>query len=152
MTLRRVRGLIALGPCCMLVAALVLTSCGSRGVGKKEVFPTTGELFVGGQPAVGAIVGFHPKGSVTPDDWPQGFPRAVVAEDGKFSLSTYGQGDGCPAGEYIVVVNWPQAGSGDDEEAETLDRLGGRYAARETSPLAATVETKPTQLKRFDLP
>lgn len=138
----------------MIVAGtLVLSSCSESTDRKKEVFPTTGELFVGGQPAGGAVVGLHPT-TGTADEWPQGFPHAVVEPDGKFAVSTYGDKDGCPTGTYKVVVNWPQAppmGAEVDEEAETGDRLGGRYALPERSQIEVTVEAKPTTLKRIEL-
>lgn len=137
-----------------VAALLALASCREKATGPLELFPTKGEVYVRGQPAVGAIVGFHPQGPIATDDWPQGFPRAVVDGRGEFWVGTYGERDGCPAGSYVVVVTWPPEstpGAGSDEEAETPDRLQGRYATLESSPLTATVEAKPNQLKRFDL-
>jgi hypothetical protein len=131
---------------------LVLSSCGGSS-GPKEVFPTHGELFVNGQPAAGARLAFHPKQGEAPNDWPTGYPRAVVDASGRFVVGTYGDADGCPAGEYIVLVTWPtvEAGTQGVEEAETVDRLQWRYASRETSQLSVTVDAKPTQLRRIDL-
>lgn len=68
-------------------------------------------------------------------------------------METYGVGDGCPPGEYVVLVTWPATlpGAEGGEEAETVDRLAGRYAVREASPLKAKVQAKATSLGRYDL-
>ncbi|HZL91175.1 MAG TPA: hypothetical protein VFB96_22600 [Pirellulaceae bacterium] len=106
-----------------------------------------------GQPAAGARLAFHPKQGDAPNDWPTGYPRAVVDASGRFVVGTYGDADGCPAGEYIILITWPtvEAGTQGVEEAETVDRLQWRYASRETSQLSVTVDAKPTQLRRIDL-
>jgi hypothetical protein len=102
-------------------------------------------------------VAFHPQQGGSPEQWPLGFPRALVDAAGRFAVSTYRAADGCPAGEYVVLVTWPAAAQGtgeereEEEDAETVDRLDGRYATRESSPLTATVEPRPTRLPRFDL-
>lgn len=138
--------------CVLASLALALSSCGSK-EGQKPVFPTSGELFVDGQPASGARLALHPKQGDSELDWPTGFPRAVVDANGKFVVGTYGDTDGCPAGEYFVLVTWPtvEAGTSGTEEAETVDRLQWRYASLETSQLLVTVEAKPTVLRRIDL-
>ena len=142
----------ALASCVLACIGLVLSSCGAK-AGPKEVYPTKGELFVDGQPATGARLFFHPKQGDSEADWPTGFPRAVVDASGKFVVGTYGDSDGCPAGEYNVLVMWPAVESGTQgvEETESVDRLQGRYASRETSQLVVTVEAKPTELRRIDL-
>jgi hypothetical protein len=77
----------------------------------------------------------------------------VVDASGKFVVGTFGDSDGCPAGEYIVLVTWPavEAGTPGAEEGETVDRLRERYNIRDTSQLAVTVEARPTELRRIDL-
>lgn len=133
-----------------LAAALPLVaSCGSH-TDRREVFPTSGELFVQGAPAAGARIAFRPVEEG--EDWPNGFPYAIVEDDGKFAVSTYGNKDGCPPGKYTLVVTWPQPpGPDDDEEADPVDRLQGRYASPDTSQLRVSVEARPTQLERIDL-
>ena len=135
-----------------IALALLLSSCGSHS-DRKTLYATKGELFVSGQPAVGAMVVFHPQSADSPEEWPTGFPHAVVAEGGKFVVGTYDDHDGCPSGNYIIEVTWPAAAAeaGQDEEAETIDRLQGRYATKDNSPLKATVDGKPTELPRFNL-
>jgi hypothetical protein len=134
-------------------ACLVLSGCEQST--DKPVFPVKGQVFVKSQPAEGALVVLRPEGDPNPEEWPAGFPRGNVAADGTFQVSTYGTGDGAPAGTYTVLVQWrkPVAGStpSTDPEAPTTDRLGGRYMDPAKSKLRATVEEKPTELPRYDL-
>ena len=147
---------MALKPALVWIAvacvAVTHSSCGGP-QGPKEAYPTKGELFVNGQPAAGARLAFHPKQGDAREDWPTGYPRAVVDASGKFIVGTYGDADGCPPGDYIVLVTWPtvEAGTQGVAEAESVDRLGWRYANPETSQIVVTVEPKPTELKRIDL-
>lgn len=137
--------------CCLLASVTALSSC--QRSGETQLFRTTGELFIDGQPAVGARLAFRPEGDESTARWPSGYPRAVVDDAGKFVVETFEQADGCPAGDYTVLVTWPATlpGGEHDEEAETVDRLRGRYATRESSPLKAKVEAKPTELGRYEL-
>ena len=72
---------------------------------------------------------------------------------GRFVVETYVAGDGCPAGDYTVLVTWPESTAGEEppEESETVDRLRGRFATRESSPLKAKVEKNATNLGRYEL-
>jgi hypothetical protein len=135
----------------LLVVLTALSSCGQRS-NETPLFPATGELFVGDQPGVGAQLAFWPA-QESADRWPSGYPRAVVDQAGKFVVETFGAEDGCPEGDYTVLVIWPAASSDTESggDAETVDRLGGRYSTRETSPLKAKVEAKPTDLGRYQL-
>jgi hypothetical protein len=132
--------------------SLLLTGCSDSA--RKPVYPVRGEVFVQNQPAAGAMVILHPVADANPDDWPDGYPRGVVKVDGSFQIGTYGDQDGAPAGEYIVLVRWPQVQPGtspDNTEAPTVDRLAGRYVDPAQSKLRAKVEEKPTELSRFEL-
>lgn len=137
----------------VLGIAGLLCGCGQQ-AGERELFPTTGELFVRGEPAAGALLAFHPLSGDSPEQWPLGFPHALVDAAGRFAVGTYGTADGCPEGEYAVLITWPAASVPEEDgevDDETLDRLAGRYATRESSPLTATVEARPTTLPRFEL-
>jgi hypothetical protein len=110
-----------------------------------------GQLLVKGQPAAGALVILQPQGGGNPQEWAAGFPRAQVAADGSFDVETYGEKDGAPAGDYVVLVSWTSVDP-QNEEASTPDRLGGRYSDASTSPLRAKVESRPTELAPIKLP
>jgi hypothetical protein len=134
----------------LLAAWLTLPGC--RPSDQKPVYPVKGQLFVRSKPAEGALVILHPTENADPQQWTAGYPRGAVAADGSFEVSTYGEGDGAPAGQYTVLVQWRSAAAeGSDPEASNADRLGGRYLDPATSKLRATVEEKPTELPRFDL-
>jgi hypothetical protein len=80
-------------------------------------------LLVGGNPARGALVVFHPLDN---PDRVAVKPRAVVGRDGTFSLFSYRVGDGAPAGTYAVTVVWQQPRfRGGDPPPIDIQRLQG---------------------------
>jgi hypothetical protein len=112
-----------LGPALLAVAALALLIVGCSG--RRSVYPVSGQVFVGKdkKPAAGAMVTFHP---VASDGGPIYKPNGYVDDHGRFTLTTYDSGDGAPAGEYTVTLEWvPAKKSGFD--AEGTDRLKGAY-------------------------
>lgn len=133
---------------------LGLASCtGASGRPKKVCYPVKGQLFVKSQPAAGALVIFHPQGGGSPEEWADGYPRARAAADGTFELETYGEKDGAPAADYVVLVSWSGTPASDQsEETVNVDRLGGRYSDPATSSLRAKVNSGPTELPPIRLP
>jgi hypothetical protein len=137
-----------------LVVFLALCAGGcsqSSGPPKKVCYPVKGELLVKDKPAEGATVVFRPQGEPNQDEWSSGFPRAYVGADGKFQVGTYGDNDGAPAGDYVLLVSW-MAPNPQNEEAPGIDRLGGRYNDPATSKLTAKVEPRPNELAPIRLP
>jgi len=136
-----------------IVAALIVAcGCsGSSGPPKKICYPVKGQLLVQGKPAEGALVILQPKDNPDSKEWPTGFPHATTAAEGKFEIGTYGDNDGAPAGDYVILVSWvtpnPQ-----DEEASSPDKLGGRYLDPAKSKLTAKIEPRPTELPTINLP
>jgi hypothetical protein len=146
-----------------LLATLPGCSC-SRGVDanpRKPVFPVTGELFYNGAPAKHVMVLLQPVDEAAKAEvWPQGFPRADVAPDGKFAVGTYEAQDGAPAGEYLILViptdgalTEPQRVAGD---APSLAPAGGsgpgaRYSTAENPAGRCVVEAKENKLPRLSL-
>jgi hypothetical protein len=134
----------------LVCAALLFVGCSQSGLKKKVCYPVRGELTVAGKPADGATVILQPK-EANREEWSEGFPRATVGADGKFQVSTYGENDGAPAGDYIILVSWLVPNPA-NEEASGPDRLGGRYIEPDKSKLTATVEPRPTELPPIRLP
>src|SRR5437868_2276049 len=130
--------------------ALFLAGCSAGGLAKKTCYPVKGELTVGGKPAEGATVMFQPR-DANPADWSAGYPRATVGADGKFQVSTYGENDGAPAGDYVILVSW-EAPNPTNEEASGPDRLGGRYVDPGKSKLSAKIKPRPNELPPIQLP
>src|SRR3954451_14894602 len=98
----------------LFAAGLAVAACSPSGPTKKVCYPVKGELTVGGKPAEGATVMFQPR-EAEPTDWAAGYPRATVGADGKFEVSTYGENDGAPAGDYVILVTWPTPNPADEE-------------------------------------
>ena len=134
----------------ILSAGLAIAGCSPGGPAKKVCYPVKGELTVRGKPAEGATVIFQPW-DANPADWSAGYPRATVGADGKFQVSTYGENDGAPAGDYVILVTW-EAPNPTNEEASGPDRLGGRYVDPAKSNLTAKIEPRPNELPPIRLP
>jgi hypothetical protein len=121
----------------LAAAALLASSCGPS---RKPVFPVRGQVFDDKhKPAVGALIIFHPVGGADAD---AAKPVGHVDDSGAFTLTTYKQGDGAPAGEYAVTIEWP-APKTSPFGGEGKDQLKGRYRDPNASKIRFTVENKP---------
>ncbi|MBP3954423.1 hypothetical protein J8F10_03850 [Gemmata sp. G18] len=101
-----------------LTCAAVVCGCGPGEPPRVAVYPVRGELFVGGKPAAGAVIVFHPTGDPAAPR-----PRATVAADGAFRPQFRDDTEGIPAGEYVLTVTWREAPIG-----MSPDRLKGKHA------------------------
>lgn len=101
--INRPKARCGIGVCCAAIFAIALTGCGEAKPDRVAVFPVKGTVTFKGQQMPGALVAFHPK---TPlgDGVPT--PRASIAKDGTFAVSTYDGNDGAPAGEYVLTFQW----------------------------------------------
>ena len=84
----------------------------------------------------------------------RGYPYGVVGQDGTFQVSAPPFGNGVPEGEYKVAITWPVPAPNeepDDPEAETVDRLQGRWSRPADSPITAVVKAPDVQIPRIDL-
>ena len=150
----RLAAISGIGSLTLILAA----SCGrsTRAVpeieGKLPVFPVSGKLTLDGQPMAGAFVMFYPLRRL-PDDAAKNQPHAKVDEDGNFRLSTYGDGDGAPAGKYRVTVSWKTTDDSYSSEqiSELPDKAPPRYIDSRTSRLFAEVKEEETSLPEWDL-
>jgi hypothetical protein len=115
-------------PCLLLAVA----ACSAKPPDRPPVYPVRGELLVGGKPAVGAVVSFHPVGNPAPDAVK---PQATVEADGTFRPNSFDLNDGVPAGDYALTVYWP-GGKGPIGP----DRLKGRYSNPARPVLKVTVK------------
>lgn len=168
-THRRARGL---GPTIGAVALLLaMPACGPKEF-HHPVYPAGGAVTYRGKPVENAAITFHPAdpATIALPDGKQGpeiaHPTTRTDADGKFALSTYYTDDGAPAGDYRVTILWaPQtlavgkkkAPDGDEEVAphqaasRPKDKLGGKYAGPETSPLRASVKPDGPNQFTFEL-
>jgi hypothetical protein len=117
--------------------ALLTASCGS---GRKTVYPVRGKVLDARQKgAAGAVVYFNP---LDPNYGDLNKPVGKVAEDGTFTLTTYEQGDGAPAGEYAVTIVWPTPRK-TPLDPEGGDQLQGKFADPKSSTIRFTVKKEP---------
>lgn len=124
--------------------SLLALGCGGK---RSAMVPFAGQVFVQGQPAVGAAVTFYP---LMPTKQRQ-IPTAVVGPDGSFRLTTISAYDGAPPGDYAVCVTWSDSRREDGETLIGPDRLRQRYAYPAYSTLRATVQPAKGPPARFDL-
>lgn len=134
------------------IALAVGCSSGGDVDGRMKVYPVSGTVKVGGQPAAGARVVFY---GATPELTGPGTvsPAAETDESGVFHLRSYEPQDGAPAGKFNVTVAWPEeVPEGVDPEVNRpKDRLKNRYLDPEKSGLTAEVPEGGIELPPFEL-
>ena len=134
-------------PTALAVALLAVpvAGCGWWGNAQRQTYPVSGSAEFGGKPAVGAHLIFH---SEPEREDRAGLPSAVVKADGTFTVSTYRDGDGAPAGHYVVTAQWFPVGADGAVGVNALDKV---YANRAASPLQATIREGDNELPAFRL-
>jgi hypothetical protein len=115
-----------------------IAGCGSNAdPNRLPVFPANGQIAYHGMSLRGAFVVLHPQGSQSAEGVR---PRGHVADDGKFSLSTYETSDGAPAGDYKVTVecrSLVKKPNGDVVAGPNV--LPKQYSRPETSPISVRI-------------
>jgi hypothetical protein len=111
-------------------------------------FPVEGRVLIRNKPEEGVQVFLHPR-----DSSQRGKPRGVTDAEGRFRLRTYHDGDGAPAGEYIVTLYWPGPYNPNVPVEDQLppDRLSERFMDPKSSSLRATVAAGATALPPFEI-
>jgi len=123
-----------------------------------EIHPVRGKVLFRNQPVEHAWVVFYPQGGS--EQMQKMRPSGRSGPDGSFTLTSYKEEDGAPAGEYKVTVEWPSEDPNDPSDPDDPegqiprgpDRFGGRYADPATTPLKATIVQGNNELKPFQLP
>jgi hypothetical protein len=101
-----------------------------------------------GQPINGAFVTLHPQSNASVD---VPHPRASVAADGSFALTTYDGDDGAPAGEYVLTVQWYRPVKQGNDWVGGPNVLPKKYASPHTSDVRITVATGENRIKPIQL-
>ena len=137
-----------------LAAAIVLAALGivpGFGCGKADsrvpVHPVQGAIQFRGQPAYGAFVSLHPKNST--EGVPN--PRAMVAQDGSFVVSTYDGNDGAPEGDYVLTVQWYKAVKQGNDLVGGPNVLPAKYGSPKTSDVVVHIAAGENHLKPIQL-
>lgn len=123
MSHRILRGFLA------LLCLLIIHGCSKSDNRAVAVYPVDGQLLVGGQPAVEAVVAFHP----TLSDGNAVVVTAEVGVNGHFIATQPDGAAGLPEGDYKLTATWPDG---------ELDRFNGMYSDPE-KPLME-ISVKPT--------
>jgi|SRR5579883_98770 len=130
-----------------VIAVALAAGCGG-GDGKRPVHPVTGKIRVDGQPAQDAYLVFYP---TDPNDPMAPKPTAVADEQGNLIVTTYKTGDGAPAGEYKVGIEWPRMTNQYGRIQPGPDRLGGKYKGAAASKWTVRIKEGPNTLPDFEL-
>lgn len=134
---------------CFLVLVLLigclLVSCEKKRPGELPVYPVKGRAMYKGEPMSCAVITFFPVGQPLAKALKS---RAYADKDGFYELTTYKFKDGAPAGEYAVVLWWPEK-ERDPDELETgkeADRLKRAYDNHEKPKLRFIVKSEPNTI------
>ena len=133
----------------VMAAALMLMGAGcSRGdKNRLAVHPVQGAIQFRGQPIEGAFVTLHPKNET--EGLPT--PRATVAKDGSFVVTTYDGNDGAPEGDYVVTVQWYRPVRQGNDLVGGPNVLPAKYASAQTSDVRIRVAAGENHLHPIQL-
>lgn len=130
-----------------VVLLVLLAGCGSSD-GKRQVYPVTGKVRIDGQPGNEARLVFYPTDAADPMA-PK--PTAVVDEQGNLVVTTYATGDGAPAGEYKIAIEWPKMVNAFGRMQPGPDRLNGKYKDAASSKWTVQIGSGPNALPDIDI-
>jgi len=128
--------------------AFVAAGCSDSLVTWEQAHQAFGEVRYKGEPVFGAQVILFPTDKAAPTNIR---PIAKSEADGRFTLSTYGQNDGAPAGDYQVAVVWhPLVNTGSGQVAGE-NKLPAKYAKPETSELKIHIDPGVNEIPTLEL-
>jgi hypothetical protein len=131
-----------------LLSVSLLCGCGAGKAPWETVHPAKGAVSKNGKPIKDAELLFFPEDDLVPESVR---PRARTTENGEFVVSTYGTGDGAPAGTYKVTVIHHQVVIQKDTVATKPNDLPRKYASPETTDLTIEIAAGENQLAPFNL-
>lgn len=130
--------------------APVMAETGTKVKDPLEVHPTTGRLFLDGQPLPGVQVVFY---LVVPEELKERFKNVnttrvadgITDEQGRFTLSTYTAFDGAPVGTYLVAITKaPLQMNGAERPTKVYPK---KYTRHETSLIKTVVNRGSNELR-----
>lgn len=99
-----------------------------------DTHPVMGKMLLNDSYPEGALVILHPLSPLVTTH-----PRATVRADGSFEISTFAEGDGAPAGDYLVSAVWYKPGLKNGKPMISANQLPVRYSQPETSGWSLSV-------------
>lgn len=139
-----------------LVSVFWFLTVGCGGDGRLPCHPVSGTVTVNGQPVKGLRVWLVPQDEALSKAEPAVRPYGECDEQGKFTSTTYTQGDGAPAGAYSLFVEATPGmlgggggGGGEDDSDEAPAagkrprvKLNPKYMDPKKSGIRVVVEAK----------
>lgn len=125
-----------------------MVGCGPQST-NKPTYPVVGRVLVDGQPADYLAVNVEPVDGKLDPEQPT-VSQAFTDADGRFSLSTYVQGDGVPEGEYVLTFMWGQMNLISMNYGGP-DKLKGRYQSAQDSNVRFTVQKSKEKMDLGDI-
>jgi hypothetical protein len=114
------------------------------------LYPVSGTVKVQGEPASGAFVVFHPKNLPSQGAEPIR-PSAHVKTDGSFQLTSFDNGDGAPAGSYVVTVQWHKLIKDGGDVKAGPNVVPSDYSKADTTPLLVSVKESENKLDPIEI-
>lgn len=135
----------------VLLSLVMFAGCGRSELtdpNELPTFPVTGKVMVDGKPvAMIRVVAHDAAEPPRPFNEPKGFTK----DDGSFSLTTFRDGDGVPAGEYNLTFQYGTMAMVMGRQYQG-DKFKGKYMKAAESKFKLTVtEGQPTDLGTIEL-
>lgn len=118
----------------LFFAGLFIVGC-SKQDGKLPVYPVTGTVTYQNNPVEGATVIFS-----IPGNKQAKAATGLTDSQGRFTLSTYSNGDGAAAGEHQVTVTKYTGGGGESNESLTMEQAAKQAEKKDSSQPASKSE------------
>ena len=118
---------------------MIVAGCGGSGLIDPPVLPVApvnGTVKFGKEVPAGAKVSLAPVARTEEGIASSG----IVKADGTFKISTYGQEDGAPLGEYVVLIQWFKPLQGEDGNTGGPNVIPRIYSDPAKSPVKITVK------------
>jgi hypothetical protein len=129
------------------ILLIPVLGCDQGNKDRVTVHPVQGTIQYRGQPMEGAFVSLHPKNGV--ERAPT--PRATVAKDGSFIVTTYDGNDGAPEGDYVVTVQWYRSIRIGNDLVGGPNMLPQKYGSAQTSDVRIHVAAGQNQLNPIQI-
>lgn len=130
----------------------ILAGCGSEVLPIQSTHPAKGAVLLNGKPVENVTVVLQPMDAKA-FQWNER-PQGKTNSRGEFTLFTYKEGDGAPAGNYQAGVALIVANDSDDDQVKrekTAAFIPYKYQRPETSGLNVTIKAGTNQIPPFDL-
>jgi hypothetical protein len=114
----------------LAIASIVASGCGGRDPNELPTVSAAGTVTYQGKPVAKGGIQFQPE---------KGRPASGMIADGKFTLTTYQDGDGAVAGKHKVAVSVTEDVKTKDGDTNVKYLIPEKYASPETSKIVVEI-------------